>query len=304
MKFLNKFKLGLKRTRELTLSKIVDLIRHGRIDEDMLETLEEALLEADVGVDSTDELVAKIRELITNDKTSTAGEPLDILRSEMVRILDGSGRNNAQDLNAKPWVIILVGVNGSGKTTTAGKLAWMFAQEGRTCAIAAADTFRAAAIEQIEIWAERCGARLIKQGRGADPAAVTFDAYQSACARGEDILIVDTAGRLQGKHNLMQELGKITRILKKFDAGAPHEVMLILDATTGQNGLSQAKGFAASAGVTSLVVTKLDGSAKGGFIIPVVREMGLPIKYIGMGERVEDLYPFEPDSYVEALLSA
>lgn len=303
MGLFEKLKNGLARTRELTVGKLSEFLSGKKVDEDMLEELEEALLEADVGVNSVDQLIETIRAQVKLDKSCTSVQIGDLLRSELSTMMMGPESMGSARLTKKPWVIILVGVNGSGKTTTAGKLAQMFSMSGKTTAIAAADTFRAAAIEQVEVWAKRSGARLIKQATGADPAAVTFDAYQSVLARKEDVLIVDTAGRLQDKHNLMQELGKITNVLKRFDVNLPHEVLLILDAITGQNGLSQAHGFTRTAGVTGIVVTKLDGSAKGGVIIPILRDLQLPIEFIGLGEGVNDLYPFEAKAYADALLA-
>jgi len=303
MGLFEKLKTGLARTRELTVVRLNDFFSGKKIDEDLLEELEEALLEADVGVDSVDQLIDTVREHVKQEKSRGSNQIGDILRSELSEMMIGPESKASNRLTRKPWVIILVGVNGSGKTTTAGKLAHKFSLEGKTTAIAAADTFRAAAIEQVEIWAKRSGARIIKQATGADPAAVTFDAYQSVLAHKEDVLIVDTAGRLQDKHNLMQELRKITNVLKRFDETLPHEVLLIIDAITGQNGLSQAHGFTRSAGVSGLVVTKLDGSAKGGIIIPILSQLKLPIEFIGIGESVNDMYPFDAKAYADALLS-
>ncbi len=303
MGLFEKLKTGLARTRELTVDRLNDFFSGKKIDEDLLEELEEALLEADVGVDSVDQLIDTVREHVKQEKSRGSNQIGDILRSELSEMMIGPESKASNRLTRKPWVIILVGVNGSGKTTTAGKLAHKFSLEGKTTAIAAADTFRAAAIEQVEIWAKRSGARIIKQATGADPAAVTFDAYQSVLAHKEDVLIVDTAGRLQDKHNLMQELRKITNVLKRFDETLPHEVLLIIDAITGQNGLSQAHGFTRSAGVSGLVVTKLDGSAKGGIIIPILSQLKLPIEFIGIGESVNDMYPFDAKAYADALLS-
>lgn len=303
MGLFEKLKTGLARTRELTVGRLSDFFSGRKIDENLLEELEEALLEADVGVDSVDQLIETVRERVKLDKSVSSTQIGEILRTELSTMMIGPESLGANRLGKKPWVIILVGVNGSGKTTTAGKLAYKFSKEGKKTAIAAADTFRAAAIEQVEIWAKRSGARIIKQATGADPASVTFDAYQSVLAHKEDVLIVDTAGRLQDKHNLMQELSKITKVLKRFDPDLPNEVLLILDAITGQNGLSQAHGFTKAAGVTGLIVTKLDGSAKGGVIIPILRELKLPIEFIGIGETVNDIYPFEAKAYADALLT-
>ncbi len=300
MGLFDKFRKGLQKTRDLTIGNISNIFTNNKIDEETLENLEEALLEADVGVDSVDLLLENMREKGKNEKNL---QPVEILKEEIKNLINQPEKNRIERFSQKPWVIILVGVNGSGKTTTIGKLARKFGDGGKKVAIAAADTFRAAAIEQIEIWAQRTDARLIKQKLGADPAAVTYDAYQSVLSRKEDVLLVDTAGRLQDKENLMRELSKITRILKRFDEHLPHEVLLIIDATTGQNGLSQAKGFAKSAGVTGIVVSKLDGSARGGVIIPIIREMNFPIEFVGMGEGADDLYPFETEAYTDALLS-
>lgn len=302
MGLFDKFKKGLQKTRELTIGKVADLFTGGKIDEDALEELEDALLQADVGVSAVDELIERIRERVKTDKSASGISQSDLLKSELLSIMTEPEVNRKERFSTKPWCIVMVGVNGSGKTTTCGKIAWSFNNSGHQTSIAAGDTFRAAAIEQLEVWADRSKSRIIKQSLGADPAAVTYDAYQSVLSRGEDALIVDTAGRLQDKHNLMKELGKITRILKKFDENLPHEVLLVIDATTGQNGLSQARGFTESAGVTGLVVTKLDGSAKGGVIIPILRELKLPIEFVGMGEGIEDIYPFDAEAYANALL--
>ncbi len=303
MSLFDRFKKGLQKTRDLTVGKVAELFTRGKISDDMLEQLEEALLQADVGVEAVDEIIERLEKRIKTEKANGNELPVDILKQEITNLLVEPNRSDFQRFSTKPWVIVMVGVNGSGKTTTAGKLAFMFAKQGKKTAIAAADTFRAAAIEQIQVWAERSGARIIKQAAGADPAAVTYDAYLSVKARGEDVLIVDTAGRLQDKHNLMQELKKITRILKRFEEGAPHEVLLVLDATTGQNGLSQARGFTQAAGVTGIVIAKLDGSGKGGVIIPVLREIALPIEFIGMGEDLDDIHEFDAKTYTDALLA-
>ena len=302
MSLFTKFHAGLKRTRDATVGRLTSLFLRGKIDDELLEELENALLEADVGVDSTERLICSIKEYHKENKPAVEATPLDLVKSELLSLMAASSETRKDRFSTIPWVILLVGVNGSGKTTTAGKLAHYFSMTGKKTAIAAADTFRAAAVEQIEIWAKRGNARLIKQDFGGDPAAVTFDAYQSVMARGEDVLIVDTAGRLQDKHNLMQELAKIARVLKRFDNGTPHEILLVIDASTGQNGLSQAKGFTAATGVTGLVVTKLDGTARGGVVVPILRDLDLPIEFIGMGEGVDDLYPFDARSYVDALL--
>lgn len=301
MSLLDKLRQGLARTREATIGKIAGLLGLERLDERALEDLEDLLLQADVGVPATMQLMDAVRAN-AKDETGRGVPVVKLLESGLKGILDEVSTVKVQRFQAKPWVVLLVGVNGSGKTTTAGKLAYRFSQEGKKCVIAAADTFRAAAVEQVEVWAERAGARLIKQATGADPAAVAFDAYQSALSKGDDVLIVDTAGRLQAKHNLMDELAKIHRVLGKLDAAVPHEVLLVLDATTGQNGLSQARGFDKAAGVTGLIVTKLDGTARAGIVIPIQQELKLPVEFIGLGEAIDDLQPFVKSDFVDALL--
>jgi len=296
---LDRFKTGLTRTRQQTLGKLTGMLTPGKIDAEVLDELETALIEADVGVNSVEELVDKLR---SGRSTHSGLDPAALLKSELISLLDDCQPERPERFTAKPWVILLAGVNGSGKTTTAGKLAHYFSLQGKRSVVAAADTFRAAAVEQIEEWARRGGARIIKQSSGADPAAVAFDAYQSARARGEDLLLVDTAGRLQARRNLMDELAKIGRVLKQLDPSAPHEALLVMDATTGQNGLSQASGFTAAVGVTGLIVTKLDGTARGGVVVPIRRELGLPIEFIGMGEGRDDLHPFDAKTFVDALL--
>jgi len=302
MNLLQKFRIGLARTRNQTIGRITGILNRNRIDNTALDDIEEALLEADVGVEAVDLFLDELRSKLSDNSQKNADNYLELLKLRLTELLSEDNGHGTARFTRKPWVILLVGVNGSGKTTTAGKLAHYFGLQGKKVVIAAADTFRAAAVEQVEEWARRGGARLVKQSAGADPGAVTFDAYQSARSRGEDLLIVDTAGRLQAKKNLMDELGKIARVLKKHDPEAPHEVMLILDATTGQNGLSQARGFLSAAGGTGLIVTKLDGTARGGIVIPIHKEIGLPVQFIGLGEGLEDLQPFDARAFIDALL--
>lgn len=303
MNFFKKLRDGLQKTRENTIDRIATLFGKNRIDETTLETLEEALLQADVGIDAIDELVESVRSRVKNNKDNDNNSSLhEILEDELLRLLAIPERNTLNSYSVKPWVVMIVGVNGSGKTTTIGKLAQKLSNEGKKVVIAAADTFRAAAIEQMEIWAQRSNARIVKQPHGADPGSVVFDAWQSAKARNEDVLLIDTAGRLQDNRNLMAELGKLTRVLNRLDASAPHEVLLIIDASTGQNGLSQAKGFSQSAPITGLIVTKLDGTARGGVVIPIQREMQVPVKFVGVGEGIDDLIPFNSEDYVKALI--
>lgn len=301
MGLFERFKSGLTRTREATIGKVTGLLKRNRIDADTLEELEDALLEADLGVAIVDDILEKLQESQNNSNGNT---PSELLKRELISILSKDIDLPIQRFSDAPWVVFLVGVNGSGKTTTAGKLAHYFGQQGKKTLIAAADTFRAAAIEQLETWAERSNSRIIKSKHGADPASLTYDAYQSAKAKGEDVLIVDTAGRLQSHRNLMEELGKIRRVVTRLNPSAPHEVLLVIDSTTGQNGLSQARSFTAAAGVTGLVVTKLDGTARGGIVVPIRQELNLPIEFIGLGESIDDLHLFDSELYVNALLDS
>jgi len=300
MGLFESFKIGLLKTRTATLGKLGSLLRGGNVDETTLIKLEEALLEADLGVSAVDQIISNLRRKLSEGGRN--GAPIATLKQDLTTLLQTVPPRRGERFNVKPWVILVAGVNGSGKTTTIGKLAYHFHRQGRRTVIAAADTFRAAASEQLEVWARRADARFITQQPGADPAAVAFDALQSARARGEDLLLIDTAGRLQTKHNLMQELTKISRVLKKQDPSTPHEVLLVIDATTGQNGLSQARAFGAVSGITGLVITKLDGTARGGIVVPICRELTLPVEFVGFGEGIEDLQPFDPELYAAALL--
>ncbi len=302
MGLLESLKSGLSKTRELTFDKLKNLFQRNRWELAEYEQLEEALISADIGYDTTQQIIDFLKSDGKNERGEVNKSPTERLKLELIRLLDSEPTTVMRFLK-KRWVVLLVGVNGSGKTTTAGKLSYYFTQQGKQCAIAAADTFRAAAIEQLEVWCERGNARLIRQTPGADPASVVYDAYNSVKARGEDVLIIDTAGRLQNKQNLMNELAKINRVLNRFDDTAPHESLLILDATTGQNGLSQAEGFLQVASISSLVITKLDGTARGGIVVPIRRRLKLPISFIGIGENINDLQPFNANAYVEALFT-
>lgn len=301
MNILKAFKNGLSRTRNETVDRFSSLFRSNKLDPDELEDIEEALIEADLGIETVDQLIEKLTGRGNSGSDKNGATPSEIVKSELISILGGTG-SAATRLNKKPWVIMLVGVNGSGKTTTAGKLAAYFRGQNKSCVIAAADTFRAAAVEQLEIWSERAKARIVKQRTGADAASVVYDAYQSVIARGEDVLIVDTAGRLHANRNLMEELAKLTRVLKKSDANAPHEVLLVIDATTGQNGVVQAREFTNSTNGTGIIITKLDGTARGGVVIPIRKELGLPIEFVCLGEKIDDLYPFQSTTFVDAIL--
>ncbi|MBJ6984167.1 signal recognition particle-docking protein FtsY [Luteimonas sp. MC1750] len=276
--------------------------RNPRLDDDLLDAIETALLTADVGISATTRLVDSLRKRMKAREFADANALRGALRADLVRLLEPVARPLVIDPAAKPFVILTVGVNGVGKTTTIGKLAKRFKDEGRGLMLAAGDTFRAAAVAQLQAWGERNGVQVVAQGQDADPAAVAFDALQAARARGTDVLIADTAGRLHTQQGLMAELSKIKRVLAKVDAAAPHEVLLVIDGTTGQNALSQLRHFHQAAGVTGLVVTKLDGTAKGGVVFALAQEFGIPIRFAGIGERPEDLRVFDAEAFVDALL--
>ncbi len=298
---LEKLKAGIKKTRSGLVERIEDVLSGKKeIDEDLLEELEYTLITADLGVRTVQEILENIRARVDRALTGDATEIRALIREQLLEVLRAS-ETPIRVVKTPPAVVMVVGVNGSGKTTTIGKLANRFLGEGRKVLLCAADTFRAAAIEQLEVWAERANVDLIRQKTGADPSAVVFDALQAAKARGVDYVIVDTAGRLHTKENLMAELEKMGRTCQRVVPGSPHEVWLVLDATTGQNGLEQARKFTESAGVTGIILTKLDGTAKGGVVVAIARELNLPIRFIGVGEKIEDLLPFEPDKFVESL---
>lgn len=300
--FFGRLKESLTKTRRGFIEKIDVLLRSRAIDEDLYEELEEILVQADVGVNTAMELVEKVRRTVKERRVDDAGELKDILK-EHIRDMLGDDTAFLDAGSEPPTVIMVVGVNGVGKTTTIGKLAHRYKADGNKVLIGAADTFRAAAIDQLEVWSERVGVDLIKHREGADPAAVAFDSLQAAKARRADILIIDTAGRLHTKTNLMEELKKINRVLNREIAGAPHEVLLVLDATTGQNAVNQARLFGEAVGVTGIALTKLDGSAKGGIVIAIKQVLDIPVKLIGIGEGIEDLRPFSPVDFVEALFA-
>jgi fused signal recognition particle receptor len=298
---LEKLKSGVQKTRAGLVSALEDALQGKKeIDADLLDHLEFTLISADVGVRTTEEILDRIRERVGRHQLADAGELKGLIREHLLEILEASERAPAR-VAEPPAVILVVGVNGSGKTTTIGKLASRFQNEQRSVILCAADTFRAAAIEQLEIWGERTNSPVIRQGPGSDPSAVLFDALSAARARKADYVVVDTAGRLQTKENLMAELQKMSRTAKKVIPNAPHEVLLVLDATTGQNGLEQARKFTESSGVTGIVLTKLDGTAKGGIVIAIARELNLPIRYIGVGEKVADLLPFDSEKFIQSL---
>lgn len=276
--------------------------RNPRLDDDLLDEIETALLTADVGVPATTAIVEDLRKRMKEREFADAQALLKALRADLIALITPVAKPLVIDAGRKPFVVLTVGVNGVGKTTTIGKLARRFKQDGHSLMLAAGDTFRAAAVAQLQTWGERNGVPVIAQGQDADAASVAFDALQSAKSRGFDVLIADTAGRLHTQTGLMNELGKIRRVLGKIDADAPHEVLMVIDGTTGQNALSQLRQFHAAVGVTGLVVTKLDGTAKGGVVFALAREFGIPIRYAGIGERVEDLRVFDAESFVDALL--
>ncbi len=297
---------GLKKTRDGLFGKIGRLIKGKRkINESVLDGIEEALITSDVGVNTTLEIISRIEKRAARDLYTSSEELRELVHQEIVGLLEKNLPACPADFDTPlmnhPHVIMVVGVNGVGKTTTIGKLAWRYTQAGRSVLIGAGDTFRAAAIEQLEIWTKRAQADIIKQSHGADPAAVAFDTVQSAVRRSTDVTIIDTAGRLHTKTGLMDELGKIKRVMGRQLPGAPHEVLLVLDATIGQNALRQAQEFTRSVDVTGLVITKLDGSAKGGILIGISNEFKVPVKYIGVGEGLEDLQIFQRDRFVKAL---
>lgn len=301
--FLGRLKESLTKTRQGFVQKFDVLIHRGRaIDEDLYEELEEILVQADVGVNTAMELVERTRRTVKERRLDDAGELKDILK-EHIRDMLGSETAPLNICGETPTVMMVVGVNGVGKTTTIGKMAYQFKSDGMKVLIGAADTFRAAAIDQLEVWSQRVGVDIIKHREGADPAAVAFDSLQAAKARRADLLIIDTAGRLHTKTNLMEELKKISRVLNREAAGAPHEVLLVLDATTGQNAVNQAKLFGEAVGVTGIALTKLDGSAKGGIVIAIKQALDIPVKLIGIGEELEDLRPFSPADFVDALFA-
>ncbi len=298
-----RLKEGLAKTRENLMDKITELVTgHGEVDDDFFDQLEEILLQADIGVSTAVMLTDRVRRRARSEKIREALAVRKMLKEEITSILVG---NQAPIVWADHGltVMLIVGVNGAGKTTTLGKLAARFKGEGKRVMLAAGDTFRAAAIEQLETWGRRAGVPVIKHKEGADPAAVAYDAVQSALARGMDVLLIDTAGRLQTKVNLMEEIKKVHRVIQRELATAPHEVLLVLDATTGQNAISQAKLFTQAVGVTGIVLTKLDGTAKGGVIIGIKQELGLPVKLVGVGERIEDLRDFDATEFADVLFS-
>ena len=296
---------GLEKTRTSVFDKLARAVAgKSKVDDEVLDNLEEVLITSDVGVDTTLKIIRRIEERVARDKYVSTSELNELLRDEIVALLaeNETGPTDAEQ-GSDPYVILVVGVNGVGKTTTIGKLAWQFKQAGKKVYLGAADTFRAAAVEQISIWGERVGVPVVKQQMGSDPASVAFDTLQSAKANGADVVIIDTAGRLHNKVGLMNELKKIKDVMKKVIPGAPDEVLLVLDGSTGQNAFEQAKQFAAVTQITSLAITKLDGTAKGGVVIGISDQLKVPVKYIGLGEGMEDLQLFDRRQFVDSLFA-
>src|SRR5881392_2613275 len=302
--FMDRMKQAVTRTRENLAERIEEVVSCGKeIDRDTLDDLEATLIGADLGSTTTQEVLGKLREKADRKQIKNVDELKRLLKEELLGILTSANSQSVQKVDGTPEVILVVGVNGTGKTTTIGKLAQVFRSQGKTALLCAADTFRAAAIEQLEIWGERTGTEVIRTKPGGDPAAVLYDALQAATARHSDCVIVDTAGRLHTKTNLMAELEKMRRTAQRIIPGAPHETLLVMDATTGQNGLQQARLFTESAGVTGIVLTKLDGTAKGGVVVAISRELGLPVRYVGVGEKPGDLLPFDARDFVDSLFA-
>jgi len=299
---------GLQKTKESFLSKITRAVAgKSSVDDEVLDNLEEALVAADVGIDTTVQIIERIEKRVAKEKYLNTSELNKLLQQEIEDILVDAPQANSyafdSDLPSKPYIILVVGVNGVGKTTTIGKLAYNFKQAGKNVLLGAADTFRAAAVDQLTIWSERAKVPIVKQNMGSDPAAVAFDTVQSAVARGADVVLIDTAGRLHNKAHLMEELGKIKRVIQKVIPEAPHEVLLVLDGSTGQNALEQAKHFTAATDVSALAITKLDGTAKGGVVLAIASQFKIPVKFIGVGEKMEDLLVFDKHEFVDSLFN-
>jgi len=297
---------GLQKTKEGFLTKLTKAVAGKSIvDEEVLDNLEDALVSADVGVDTTIEIIKKIEERVARDKYLGTSELNKILKEEIEQLLVDAPASNSYAFNSelptKPYIILVVGVNGVGKTTTIGKLAYNFKEAGKNVLLGAADTFRAAAVDQLTIWSERVGVPIVKQDMGSDPAAVAFDTAQSAVAKGSEVVLIDTAGRLHNKAHLMEELTKIKRVIQKVIPDAPHEVLLVLDGSTGQNALEQAKHFTAATDVSAIAITKLDGTAKGGVVLAIANQFKIPVKFIGVGEKMTDLLVFDKHEFVDSL---
>lgn len=302
MKFLDKLKAGLQKTKDALFGKIKSISKvFTKVDEDMLDELEELLIEADVGVETTEYIIDELRDRIKDGRLKEP-EQINATLKEIISEMIGDGES--LKLETKPSVILVIGVNGAGKTTSIGKISSKLKSEGKKVVVAAGDTFRAAAIDQLGVWCDRAGVEMVRQNEGSDPAAVVFDAVNYAKNKQADVLIIDTAGRLQNKKNLMNELSKIDRVIDRELPGACRENLLVLDATTGQNAISQAKEFKNSADLTGLILNKLDGTAKGGIVISIKRELGIPVKFIGVGEKIDDMEEFRSDEFIDALFAS
>jgi fused signal recognition particle receptor len=300
--FFQRLKQGLSKSRENLFQNLGSIFQNGRWDEKSLDAMEESLIAADVGVKASQKLVETLRRLWPVNEVDTEQDMASYLKTALIQILQGSvPGQKIVPFSARPWVILFLGVNGVGKTTTIGKLAAQYRSAGKKVLLVAGDTFRAAAIEQLDIWGQRAGVEVVKHRPGADPSAVVFDGMQAARSRGTDVLLIDTAGRLHTKAHLIEELKKIRRVITREQPDAPHETLLVLDATTGQNGLQQARVFKEATAISGIVLTKLDGTAKGGVIITIQEELGVPVKYIGVGEDIEDLQTFDATQFVQAL---
>lgn len=299
MGFFNKLKLGLKKTKDAIVGKIDNLFKKFvRVDEELFEELEEILISADIGFSTTEQILEELRDVV---KTNRIKKPEEV-KAELLNILSRMvGEHEPLNLETTPSVILVIGVNGVGKTTSIGKMSAELKRQGKKVVVAAADTFRAAAAEQLSVWCDRAGVDIVKQNAGADPASVVFDAINAVKSRKADVLIIDTAGRLHNKKNLMDELAKIDRVIGRELAGASKETLLVLDATTGQNAVMQAKEFMGASEITGLILTKLDGTAKGGIVLSIKQELGIPVKFIGVGEKIDDMKPFDADEFASAL---
>jgi len=299
---------GLQKTKEGFLFRLTKAIAgKSTVDEEVLDNLEDALVSADVGIDTTVQIIRQIEQRVSRDKYVNASDLNGILQQEIENLLVDASEQSYKDFGTpdgrRPYVILVVGVNGVGKTTTIGKLAYNFKKAGKSVLLGAGDTFRAAAVDQLTIWSDRVGVPIVKQGMGSDPGAVAFDTVQIGVAKGTDVVIIDTAGRLHNKAHLMEELSKISRVIKKIMPDAPHEVLLVLDGSTGQNALEQARQFTAATDVTALAITKLDGTAKGGVVLAIANQFKIPVKFIGVGEKMEDLLVFDKHEFVDSLFS-
>jgi fused signal recognition particle receptor len=302
----DKVQAGLKRSKESWFARVTQIVQRSRLDDTLWEDLEELLISADVGVATTTQFIERVREEAAAQRLTDASDTIELLKQEMVSLLSAKDvgiHSGQRPASGGPLVILVMGVNGVGKTTSIAKLAHYFKEQGNSVLLAASDTFRAAAIDQLQAWGQRVGVDVIAHNPGGDPAAIAYDALEAAKARGVNVVLVDTAGRLHTKLNLMEEIKKISRVLSRLDSEAPHETLLVLDATTGQNGLAQARSFTEAVGCTGVFLAKLDGTARGGIAVAIVQDLGLPVLFIGTGEAVEDMAPFEPREFVEELFS-